>query len=587
MDYSKLVELYERLASTTKRLEKTYFLADFLKKTPADDLDVIVLLVQGKIFPTWDETKIGVASRMVIKAINVATGIEPDKIEKDWKKTGDLGKTAENLIGKKKQRTLMSQKLTVKKVFANLRRLPEMEGSGSVDQKIKLIAELLTSASPLEARYLVRTVLEELRAGVGEGGIRDSIVWAFFGDKVNIGYDEKEKKINPENREEYNKYLDAVQHAFDILNDFGEVAILAKTKGLDELESVSVAVGKPLKVMLFQKAESIKDAFERVGKPAACEFKYDGFRMEVHKSHGKIKIFTRRLDEVTKQFPEVVDYVEKYVAGSNFILDAEAVGFNPKTGKYLAFQSISQRIKRKYDIDEMSEKFPIELNVFDIIEFEGKSMLNEPFEKRRKLIEKIIKDHPKKLVVAKQLVTESVEKAEIFYQAALKDGQEGIMVKNLGGIYKPGSRVGFGVKVKPVMESLDLVIVGATWGEGKRSGWFTSFILACRDQDSGEFLEIGRVGTGIKELETEDGVSFKEMTEMLKPYIISEKGKEVLIKPKIVIEINFEEIQKSPTYSSGYALRFPRLVRVRDDKPAREASDLDLVEDLYHGQRGR
>ena len=582
MKYSELASIYEALEGTSKRLEKTYIISKLLKKTKEEDIDRIVLLIQGRLFPLWDETKLGVSDRLVIKAISLATGISPVRVEEEWKRLGDLGLVAEKLVQKKSQATLFSKELSVEKVFNNLRKLPRLEGAGSVDQKVKVIAELLASAKPLEARYVIRTVLEDLRVGVGSGSIRDALVWAFFDKKVRVNYDDKEKTINPDNREEYNRLVEAVQHAFDLKADYGEVARMIMQKGEKAFGELVLEPGKPINVMLYQKAKNLEDAFERVGKPCALEYKYDGFRMQLHKKGRTIRIFTRRLDDVTKQFPEVVEYVKKYVRADEFILDSEAVGFDHKTGKYLPFQAISQRIKRKYDIQRMAKEFPVEVNVFDIMYYKGKSLLKEPFKKRRELLEKIITPHKKKLVLAKQLVTGDLEEAERFYKEALRVGEEGVMAKNLEGVYKPGSRVGYGVKVKPVMESLDLVIVGAEWGTGKRSGWLTSYVLACRKGD--RFLEIGKVGTGIKELE-EQGVSFKELTKKLKPLIVKEEGKIVRVKPEVIIEVNYEEIQKSPTYASGYALRFPRFVRLREDKALSDVSDLSLVEDLYKGQK--
>jgi len=584
MKYSELAAIYESLEKTSKRLEKTYILSQFLKNIKENDIDKIILLIQGRLFPLWNETKIGVSDRLVIKAISVATGTSAEKVEDEWKKIGDLGMVAEKLVQKKSQATLFSKELTAEKVFDNLRKLPAQEGAGSVDQKVKMIAELLSSAKPLEARYVVRTVLEDLRVGVGTGSIRDALVWAFFEDKVKINYNDEEKTITPDNREEYKRLVEAVQHAFDLKADYGEVAKMIIKNGEKSLGELVLEPGTPINVMLYQKAKDLADAFETVGKPCALEFKYDGFRMQIHKKAGKegeIKIFTRRLDEVTKQFPEVVEFIKDFVSGKEFILDSEAVGYEPKTGKYLPFQAISQRIKRKYDIEKMSKEFPVEVNVFDIISFEGKSLLKEPFISRRKLLEKIIKPRSKKLILARQIITDNLKEAEKFYKEALSVGEEGVMAKNLQGIYKPGSRVGYGVKVKPVMESLDLVIVGAEWGTGKRSGWLTSFVLACRKGD--KFLEIGKVGTGVKELE-EEGVSFEELTKLLKPLIISEEGKIVRLKPKIIIEVNYEEIQKSPTYTSGYALRFPRFMRLREDKALSDVSDHNLVEKLYAEQ---
>jgi len=640
MKYASLVEVYQKLDSTTKRLEKTYFISELLRKTPVEDLSRITLLLQGKIFPPWDERKIGVASRMVLKAINFATGLNSGEIEDEWKKTGDLGKTAENLIKKKKQATLFSQDLSVSKVFNNLRKLATLEGLGSVDQKVKLISELLTSAKPIEARYIVRNVLEELRVGVGAGSLRDAITWAFFPkvcgiffkcDKCNNympniakclecneiienkfkkeieKFDEtkvlKLKSIDElkkadikkydfilckdENlaREAYNYFVNAVQGAYDVANDFSVVAEKAKIDGIKGLMNVSLEPGRPIKVMLAIKVKDVKEGFERVGKPADIEYKLDGFRLQIHKKDKDIKLFTRRLENVTKQFPDVVDYVKHNIKGESFIIDSEAVGFSPKTKKYLPFQSISQRIKRKYDIENMAKEFPVELNVFDIIYYNGKNMITTPFSERRKIIEKIVKPAERKIVYVKNLITSDEKEVLKFYKESLDRGNEGIMLKTLDAVYKPGARVGHMVKFKPVMDTLDLVIVGAEWGEGKRSNWLSSFTLACIDENN-NFLEIGKVGTGIKE-KSELGVSFSQLTEELKPLIISEKGKGVNVKPEIVVEINYEEIQKSQTYSSGYALRFPRLINLRLERSAEECSTLSMVEEFYENQRHR
>jgi DNA ligase-1 len=583
MNYQKLVNVYQRLESTTKRLEKTHIISEFLKTVKADDLPKVILLLQGKVFPNWDQSKIGVASKLILKAIGISTGIEKAKIETSWKRSGDLGKTAEELVVLKKQATLFSKDLSVTKVFDNLQKLATLEGQGTVEKKMQLIAELLTSAKPLEARYIVRTVLGELRVGVGEGSLRDAVVWAFFAKDMGFTYDEKENDIKIEDREEYNKYVSAVQKAYDLSNDFSSVAKTAKTKGLKGLMSMQLQLNNPVKVMLAIKVKDIAEGFERVGKPAAVEYKYDGFRMQIHKGKQGINIFTRRLEDVTKQFPEVVEYVKKHVKGKEFIIDSEAVGYNPKTGKYLPFQNISQRIKRKYEIERMAKDFPVELNIFDVIYYEGKNLIKEEFGKRHELLWKIVDQVPKKIILAKNLITSEEKEVKKFYEESLKAGNEGIMFKALDAPYKPGARVGHMVKLKPTMETLDLVIVGADWGEGKRANWLSSFTIACIDEE-GNFLEVGKVGTGIKEKE-EEGVSFEQLTKMLKPLITSTKGKEVKVKPKVVIEVKFEEIQKSPTYASGYALRFPRLVQIREDRGPEDISTLDMVEEFYHGQK--
>lgn len=585
MEYSKLVEVYEELNKTTKRLEKTCILSELLKEVSADDIEQVMLLLEGRVFPNYDPREIGIAARTMLKSLSAATGISVDKIENEWKKFGDLGLVAEILVKTKKQATLHSAKLTVKKVFDNIRKLAELQGEGTVERKTQLIAELLTSAKPIESKYIVKTILMEMRLGVGEGAMRDSIVWAFFGNQLGIKYTKEGNDIEVENRETYNKYSDAVQHAYDVTNEFAEAAKAAK-KGLEALENIGMKVGIPIQVMLALKCDTIDEAFETVGKPAAIEFKYDGFRISAHKNEeGKIWLFTRRLEDVTKQFPDVAEAVKKNVKGKSFIIDSEAVGYNKKTGKYLPFQSISQRIKRKYEIEKMSQDFPVELNVFDVIYFNGKSMLNEPFEKRRKLLEKIIKQEPKKIVLSKMKITSEAKDVEKFFKEAVNAGNEGLMFKALNAPYKPGARVGHMVKFKAMMETLDLVIVAAEWGEGKRAKWLSSFTIACLDENK-NFAEVGKVSTGLKEKE-EEGLSFMEMTKLLKPLIISEKGREVKVKPKIVIEVGYEEIQKSPSYSSGFALRFPRIIQRRLDKCPEEASSLDYVKKLFEGQKKR
>jgi DNA ligase 1 len=639
MKYLYLVNLYQSFESTSRRLDKTYYLSRFLKEVPSEDLSKVVLLIQGRVFPTFDNRKIGVASKLVLKAINLSSGIEVSKVEAEWRETGDLGQAAANLIKKKQQATLFSQNLTVDKVFNNLRKLAMQEGAGTVDMKVKLISELLTSAQPDEAKYIVRTVLEEMRVGVGDGSIRDAVVCAYFpkiagvmfkcdcgewnlstklcmkcGEKLETSFsssvekcDGKVLKVSDiselkdvENydcvvasndkiaREVYNYLLSLVENAYNMLNDYGLVAKIAKEDGRGGLLAVGLEVGRPVKVMLYPKAQNIADAFERVGKPAAFEYKYDGFRMLIHKTNDSVALFTRRLEDVTAAFPEVKKFVLENVDAKNCIIDCEAVGYSSDTGKYLPFQSISQRIRRKHDIASMAQKFPVELVVFDVLLCEGESLLNKEFQERRAVLTKIVKVDEKKIVLSKQLITSDDAEAQTFYDDALKDGQEGVMVKNLSGVYKPGVRVGQAVKLKPVMETLDLVVVGSEWGEGKRSEWMTSFVLACRDENTGDLLEIGKVGTGFKELEDEDGVSFKEMTGLLKPLTISESGKEVKVKPEVIMEVNYEEIQKSTNYGSGFALRFPRVVRLRSmEKSVEDISSLEFVEDLYHTQKGR
>jgi DNA ligase-1 len=565
MLYLKLAETYDALGKTTKRLQKIDILSRFLEYLPEKDKEVLYLL-NGEIYPNYDERKIGISNQLAIKAISKASGMASEKVIQEWKKIGDLGKVAEKLTQFKKQSTLfLKSHLTTDKVIDSLRKLPELEGEGTVDKKINIITDLLTSASPLESLYITRTLIGDLRIGIQESTIRESLSKAFFNS------DKESSKI--------------IQEAIDNLNDIAEIFIVAKKGKISEFEKIEMQVGKPIKAMLAQKAKNIEEGFKAVGVPCAIEYKYDGFRLIIHKKNAEIKLFTRSLENVTKQFPEVIEYVQKYVKGDSFILDSEAIGYNKKTKEYTPFQAISQRIRRKYDIEKVREELPIEINVFDILHYNGKSLIKEPFEKRAQLIRRIIKETPYKIISSKQIITDDLKKAEEFYKKALKDNQEGVMMKNLSAVYQPGNRVGHMLKIKPSERDLDLVITGAEYGTGKRSGWLSSFTLSCKGKEEGKYLEVGKVGTGIKEKDEQEGVSFNELNNLLKPLIIKEEGKDVKIIPKIVVSITYQEIQQSPNYSSGWALRFPRITALRPDKPLSEIARLEEIEMDVENQR--
>jgi DNA ligase 1 len=594
MDYSKLTDYYRELENTTKRLEKTRIVAELLKKTPEEHLEKVIFLLEGRVFPKWDESKVGISTRLMLKAINSATGVSPERVEKEWAKKGDLGIVVEDLIKTRKQTTLFSRKLTINKVCENIQKLAILEGKGTVSKKINLITELLTSATPEEARFIARTVIEDLRIGVKEGVIRDAIVWAYLPRVKGINdknikakakkitklkdSDLKEKLLEAENpREIYNELVFKVEHAFNLTNDYAEVAAAAKSQNLKKL---SMKIGKPVNPMLAIKAENPDDAFTHLGSPALLEYKLDGFRLQIHKNGDEVKLFTRRLENVTKQFEEIIPTIRSHIKAKNCILDSELVGFDPKTKKYLPFQNISKRIKRKHNITKKSEELPVEINVFDIILKDGEILIDRTQEDRRKILEKVIKQEKTKVVLTKKLTTSSEKELDKFYNESLKHGNEGIMIKNLKARYVPGRRVGGWMKIKPIKETLDLIIIGATWGEGKRAKWLSSFTIACRNKN--ELLNIGRVSTGISEINTE--LTYANLTKALKPLIKEQKGKYVTLKPKIIFEIAYDEIQKSPTYSSGFALRFPRVVKIRNDLGFNDVDTIERIEKFFKGQ---
>ena len=370
-----------------------------------------------------------------------------------------------------------------------------------------------------------------------------------------------------------------VEHAWNMMPDYGKIVKIAKMEGDAGLKKVKVKVGTSMQVLLCEKAPDLKTAIERFEHPS-LEIKYDGARVQIHKDGKKIVLFTRRLEDVTKQFPDLVRLAKEFVKAESCILDGEILAIDKKTGKPLPFQQLSQRIQRKYDIERMVKEIPVQVNLFDILYVDGQSLLNKPLKERRKTLEKNIRRTPEGIQLAKHLETKNLKKAEKFYKAAIKQGQEGVIIKNLDSEYQPGRRVGYWLKVKPIMEPLDLVIIGAEWGTGKRANWLSSFILACRDPDEGKFLSCGMMGTGLTDKE------FKEITKKLKSLITEEHGRRVKIKPRIVLEIGYEEVQRSPKYESGFALRFPRLIRDRSaDKGPSEADTLSRLKKLYELQR--
>ena len=572
MDYSVLAETYEALEKEPSKLKKAAIIADFLKKTPKDELEMSVLLLRGTVFPGYSQMELGIADKMVMRAIAKATGFSESDIVEKFKKTGDLGLTAEECLRSKKQATLARKKVTLDFVFNDMRKLASMEGGGSQDRKLNLIAEMIVSARPVEARYIIRTILSNLRVGASDGIIRDAIVSAFLFENGD-----GEKEVSDERKRVKKEATDAVDYALNVVADFGEVARIAREKGVSGLRKVKIEIGKPIQVMLAEKAESLDDVLKKY-KKVAIEWKFDGMRAQVHKKGDRIWVFTRRLEDVTNQFPDIVKAMREAIRAEECVIEGEALAINAKTGEPLPFQSLSQRVQRKYDIERMAKEIPIQMNMFDAIYVDGELMLDKPFAERREMLSKILKTVPKKVQLAKQIVTEDLKDAEKFYESALEARQEGVMLKVLDSPYVFGRHVDGWVKIKPVMETLDLVIVGATWGEGARANWLTSFVLACRDPDTERLLECGMMSTGLSEEE------YSEMTKTLEPLIIDESGKDVVVKPKIVIEVQYQEIQKSPTYSSGYALRFPAFKTIRPDKGRDDADTISRVKKLYESQ---
>lgn len=544
-EFAEFCAVLEKVSST---LEMTGRVASFLKKIEEDDLYNVVHFLMGKIFPPWDERELGVGIGLVCKALENLTGVRKERIEAMIKDYGDLGLVAERLLKGRGMRSLFAEELTIKKIREIFDEIASLTGEGSQKRKILLLTGLYGSASSIEARYLTRLILGEMRLGVGEGIIRDAIARAW-------GID-----------------VDLVERAYMIVNDLGKVAIIAKREGKEGLKNVKIQLHIPVKMMLAQVAESIEEALREM-KVIAVEWKYDGSRVQVHYGNGKVTIYSRRLENVTKALPEIVEEIKRCVR-DGVILDGEVIAV--KDGKPMPFQEVLRRFRRKHEVTKAMEEIPLEVYFFDVL-YKNGEVIDLPLKERRKILESVIKES-NIVKIAKQILTDKKEEVERIFKEALEKGHEGAMLKNPNSPYIPGKRGRHWLKLKEVMETLDLVVVGGEWGEGRRSHLISSFELACLDSGTGKLLRIGQVGTGFTDEDLE------EITGLLKPLIIKEEGKKVYFKPKIVFEVAYQEIQKSPKYESGFALRFPRFVRIRYDKGIDDADTIDRVKELYEKQ---
>ncbi len=544
MLYQDLVEVYSALEDTTKRLEKTQIIADLFKSLNGEDISEIGLLILGRVFPSWSDEEIGIGSKLVERSVAKAIGTTPDKVEDAVRDEGDIGLASYKLFQNKKQTTFFAQPLTVNFVFNNLRKLSKITGSNSTNRKISVILELFSQATPLEAKYLSRTITEELRIGVGEGVVRDAIAQAFDIDK----------KI--------------VERAQMLTNDMGLVALVALEEGSKGLEKLNLKPGKPVKPMLAQLAPPLTEIINEIGL-AICETKYDGIRLQIHRNEEGIKIFTRRLENITNAMPEIVKLIDENIPHENFIMEGEVIA--TKDGKPLSFQNILHRVRRKHDIDKAIENVPLKVFLFDLL-FYKVPVLDEPLLDRRKKLEEIVDTTPEALNLSTMVygTPETIPEIEELFKKSLEEHHEGIMIKDASQPYIPGIRGKKMLKWKAEPETLDMVVLGGIHGTGKRAKFVGSYLLGLRGEDD-EFKTVAYVATGL------DDEMLAYLTKKMEEYKISEKGRTIIVEPKIILEIAFSEIVKSPEYETGYSLRFPVVKRIRTDKGL---TDVDTVERL-------
>jgi len=562
MLYITLAEAFEKLERTSSYLEKNSIIVDLFKRTPHEEMERVVLLMLGRPWPAYVSKETGVGLQQLKKAIASASGYSMSEVEKLMRELGDLGEVAARLVGRRRQVTLFTERLTVKRVFEKIKELPEITGEGSVDRKIASVSELLASASPIEAKFIVRTVLGDLRIGVAEGRLRDAIAQAF--------------DLDP----------DEVEHAYMLTTDYSLVAKAASQGGREGLKRLSITVGHPVSPMLAQRAEDIGEIMERMGGKAAFEIKLDGIRVQVHRSGNNIQIFTRRMEDYTSMFPDMIEPLRKSIAVDSAVLDGELVAIDPRSGKPMPFQEVLKR-RRKYGIAKAAGEIPVEVHFFDVLLAEGRMMIDEPYVKRRKVLERIVREGDRVKVV-EQRVLSNPDDIKKFVEEALALGHEGLMAKDLNSTYRAGRREFLWLKLKPVLETLDLVVVGAHYGKGKRAGVFGSYVLAARDAETGRYKTVTRCGSGFTDDDLKDLTTRFKKIAMKSPHedVDIEIECDVYFPPEVVFEIAYEEIQKSPEekHTSLMGLRFPRFVRIREDRRAEEATTVGDIEELFELQ---
>jgi DNA ligase-1 len=552
-------KLCQKVEAVSGSLEKIDLVAAFLADLDEAELSVACSFIMGTLFPPSLDLVMGVGPRILYEALAKACGCPAEQISEMLRATGDPGLVAAGIVEKRRPLGFAAfqeaEPLSIKDVYERFVAIARVSGKRSQDAKVKNLQFLFSQAGSLEARYIARLAIEDMRIGVGEGGVRDAVARAFSKNGADA---------------------EGVERAYNLTNDMGLVAVAARRGTLAEL---SVMINHPIKMMLASLGESISSALGEIGT-AAVEWKYDGARVQIHKEGDSIAVFSRRMENVTASMPEIV-LAARQITAKSAILDGEAVAIG-KDGRPKAFQEILKRFRRKYNVEKLAAQIPLRLFLFDLIYLDGKSVTHLPLSERRALLEKITIQNPASFaLLADQVLSDSVEATEEIYRQALNAGHEGLILKNPSSVYAPGKRGKNWLKIKPVMETLDLVVIGAKWGEGRRASFLGSYRLGCRDTATGNLLDMGFVATGI----TDEALA--ELTDMFRELILLEKGMEVEIKPAVIFEVAYEEIQRSPNYSSGYALRFPRMVAVRDDKSLEEADSLERVVSLYKGQRGR
>ena len=549
--FKNLAETLEKVEATKKRLQTVNTIAEFLKILETDELEPAINMILGRAFPKWSQKTLDVSWTILNAILRRITQVDWNVFTEAFSSTGDIGTATKTLFEKtqvKRQTQLIQKQLTITEVRNTLETIAATSGSGSKERKTRLMEALFSQASPIEAKYLVKIFTGEMRTGFHEGLMEQAIAKAF---EVPLA---------------------TVQNASMKLGDVGEVAGLAKT-GKEALSNVGFRVFRPVKPMLAQVADNVDEALKAHDGKTAFEYKYDGARIQIHKLGNEVRIFSRRLTDVTLSLPEIVETVKANIPANEAILEGEVIAVD-SSGFPIPFQHLMRRFKRIHGVADTAERIPLKLHLFDVLYLNCENLIGLPYTKRRE----ILAENAGKIPLTKQIVTSKTEMANSFLQEAINAGHEGLMAKKPHSPYTPGTRGKRWFKIKTVLEPLDLVITAAEYGYGRRHGWLSNYYLAARDAETGEFVDLGKTFKGLTDAE------IIEMTKRLKELAVSENRWRVIVVPKIVVEVAYNEIQKSPTYNSQMALRFARITQIRDDKAPEDADTIQKVREIYEKQ---
>ncbi len=588
MLFSKLTEYFEKLEQTSSRLILIDILSELFKAVRSSEIAQVVYLIQGRVAPFYEPIEIGMSEKLVAESIARAYGIDREEVLKEYGKMGDLGLVALQLSS---ELGVRSSELKVEDVFKVLTEIAGINGEGTVEKKLELLSGLLKHIDPISAKHLVRIPLGASRLGIGDPTVLDGFALAKLGDRKN--------------RKE-------LEGAYNKTSDLGVIGEVLWAKGLEGVRKLGVTVGRPIRPQLAERLPDTKTVLEKFGGEAHVQYKYDGFRVQIHKDGDKIRLFSRNLEETTLMFPELIEGAIKQIKAKTAILDSEALAFNPSSDEFLPFQETTKR-RRKYGIEEMSKSLPLKAFVFDVMYIDGKSLIDLPLRERIKKLEEVVsgnevlKTEGRKVLVEDQVLipqpgefTGSVSRMDELFADALTKGLEGLVVKKPDSKYEAGARNFNWVKLKrhsagELKDTIDCVILGYVFGKGKRSGFGAGALLVgVYEKSKDEFVTVSKIGTGLTD---EEWREIHKRADKIKvdhkpARVNSILTPSVWIEPEIVIEVLADEITRSPVHTAGkvgkepgYALRFPRLVKFREaDKRAEDATTVSELKEMYRLQ---